>query len=104
MWTKGAWVDAWNLPTRQDLGELFARTWFETTIGELYAYFAILMDYWRSAQNLPSHPMVYQFMSLNRFEQLQRYSHVSDPDKSGPAHTKVSKRSAISKKILYSNR
>ena len=84
----------------QDLGGLWSRTWIETTIGELYAYLAIMIymgihkqnqirDYWRTDKNRPSHPLVYKSMSLNRFEQLQRFIHVSDPANEGPAHTKV---------------
>lgn len=55
----------------------FACTWFETTVGELYAYFAILIymgsnkqnqvkDYWRSAQNRLSHLMLQKFKGCSK--------------------------------------
>lgn len=46
-------------------------------------------DYWSTDHRVPNHPMVYKGMGLNRFEQLQRYIHLSDPEIDGPAHTKV---------------
>ena len=33
--------------------------------------------------------MIYNAICLNWFEQLQWFIHISDPDKEGPAHTKV---------------
>lgn len=84
----------------QNLGGLLARDWFDTTVAELYAHFAIkiytgihkqnqIRDYWKVDHRVPDHPMVYKAMALNRFEQLQRYLHPSDPGANGPAHTKV---------------
>ena len=84
----------------RDLGGLLARTWIDTTIGELHAYLAILIymginkqnqiqDYWCTRQNVPSHPVIYESMSLNQFQQLQRHMHISDPEREGPAHIKV---------------
>lgn len=59
----------------QNLGGLLSRTWIETTIGELYAYLAMLIymgihkqnqirDYWRTDKNRPSHPLVYKSMCV----------------------------------------
>lgn len=75
-------------------------------MAELYAYFAIhiyigvtrepsIKNYWvrKWAGN---HRRVQEAMSLNRFEDLSRYLHVSDPSKQGPAYTKVTKY-----KIMY---
>lgn len=84
----------------QNLGGLLARDLFDTTVAELYAYFAIkiytgihkqnqIRDYRKVDHRVPNHPMVYKAMALNPFEQLQRYFHPFDPETNGPAHTKV---------------
>ena len=59
-----------------------------------------VQDYWQMDKRLPKHPMVYNAMCLNRFEQLQRFIHVSDPDKEGSAHTKV----RLQLQILFCNK
>jgi hypothetical protein len=79
-----------------------ARIWYDTTVSEIYSYLAIRIymglhpenqvgDYWKPSKNRlsPRHDIIRAAMSVNRFEQLQRYFHISDPDKDGPAHTKV---------------
>lgn len=85
-----------------DHGGSKARIWYDTTVSEMHAYVAILIymgihpenqikDYWKPSniRLSPHHSILRAAMSLNRFEQLQRYFHVSDPGLDGPAHTKV---------------
>lgn len=86
----------------EDRGGIFARParrWVDTTVSELCAYFAIhiymgvtretcIKDYWihKWAGN---HARLREAMSLNRFEDLSRFLHISDPSVQGAAHTKV---------------
>ena len=86
----------------EDRGGIFARPnrrWVDTTVSELYAYFAIhiymgvtretcIKDYWvqKWAGN---HARLREAMSLNRFEDISRFLHVSDLSVQGAAHTKV---------------
>lgn len=86
----------------EDRGGIFARPawrWVDTTVSELYAYFAFhiymgvtretcIKDYWvyKSAGN---HTRLREAMSLNRFEDLSGFLHISDPSVQGAAHAKV---------------
>ena len=74
-----------------------AREWQQLTMNELYAYFAILIyigihkepritDYWNNQLNKPLHPIVYHAISCNRFQQIDRFFHVSNPEKSIPGN------------------
>lgn len=71
----------------------------DTTVAELKAFLGIyvyigvhtendIQSYWRQDPKL-RHLWVIGAMSLNRFEQLNRFFHVSDPCYSGPPHSKV---------------
>ena len=66
------------------------RSWHPTSRAELYSFLAIqiymgvhpeteLADYWNTADDLPKHQLISGCMALKRFEQIDRYLHVSDP-------------------------
>ena len=71
------------------------RRWHNVTIHDLYAFFAIhiymgihkeprICDYWNQHIDKPLHPLVYTAMANNRFEMIERFFHVSNPEESGP--------------------
>ena len=72
-----------------------ARPWQRLTLDELYAFFAVqiymglhkeprMTDYWNLQLDKPLHPVVYTAISCNRFQQIDRFFHVSDPEKKTP--------------------
>ena len=72
-----------------------ARLWYAITIQELYTFFAIhiymgihkeprIPNYWNQQSDKPLHPLIYRTMSYNQFEMIDRFFHVSDPQKSTP--------------------
>ena len=73
----------------------YKRPWHDVTIHDLYAIFAIYIymgihkeprvrDYWNQHIDKPLHPLVYRIMSANRFEAIDRFFHVSNPEESSP--------------------
>lgn len=63
--------------------------WIDTNVKELYAFFGVyvyegvhpeprLTDYWQVNENR-NHSQVKNAISLNRFEQINRFFHISDP-------------------------
>ena len=74
--------------------------WVDTTVEELYAFFAIhismgskgtgeLEDYWECNQDWPMYLSMAEAMSMERFEQLNKYLCPFDPDIDGHDHEKV---------------
>jgi hypothetical protein len=85
-----------------DYGGAKARRWYNTSVSEMRVYVALLIYmglhpenqvkvYWKPPTDRlsPNHDLVRAAMSLNRFERMQRFIHISDPNVNGPAHTKV---------------
>ena len=72
----------------QSRDNFFKRPWHDTCRAELYGYIAIqiymgihpetaIHDYWNQDPDLPRHQLVIDCMSLVRFQQVERYFHLS---------------------------
>jgi hypothetical protein len=75
----------------EDTEPVSGRPWWPVTASEIQAYLGLLVYmglyplprlelYWNTKETRPIHQIVRQAMSKTRFDQIQRYFHVWDPD------------------------
>jgi hypothetical protein len=92
----------------------YARNWKPVSLAEVYIWLAILIymglypqndieSYWNRQDTKPVHKLVWSSMSLNRWEQIRRFFHISPPVAASEKPSVFSKVLSTLKMISHTN-